>query len=138
LHMYCGLDWATEHHDVAVVDGDGHVVARRRADNDASGFAQLLALLAEAGDTAEHPIPVATETDRGLRVAALRATGRTIYPVNPLAASRYRARYAVSGAKSDATDASGPLRPAVNARTSDAAQHRSPRRGHLQALANTP
>ena len=28
-----------------------------------------------------------------------------IYPINPLAASRYRSRYAVSGAKSDATDA---------------------------------
>jgi transposase len=28
-----------------------------------------------------------------------------IYPINPLAASRYRARYALSGAKSDATDA---------------------------------
>jgi Transposase len=105
LHLYCGIDWATEHHDVAVVDGDGRVVARRRVDNDASGFAQLLTLLAEAGDTAEHPIPVAMETDRGLWVAALRATGRAIYPVNPLAASRYRARYAVSGAKSDATDA---------------------------------
>ena len=45
------------------------------------------------------------ETDRGLWVAALRETGRVIYPINPLAASRYRARYAVSGAKSDATDA---------------------------------
>jgi transposase len=38
-------------------------------------------------------------------MAALRETGRAIYPINPLAASRYRARYAVSGAKSDATDA---------------------------------
>ena len=38
-------------------------------------------------------------------MAALRETGRVIYPINPLAASRYRARYAVSGAKSDATDA---------------------------------
>jgi transposase len=61
--------------------------------------------LAEAGDSAKHPIPVAIETDRGLWMAALRETGRAIYPINPLAASRYRARYAVSGAKSDATDA---------------------------------
>ena len=36
---------------------------------------------------------------------ALRAAGGVIYPIKPLAASRYRARYAVSGAKSDATDA---------------------------------
>jgi transposase len=105
LDLYCGIDWATDHHDVAVIDADGGVVARGRVGNDAAGFAQLLTLLAEAGDTAEHPIPVAIETDRGLWVAALRETGRVIYPINPRAASRYRSRYAVSGAKSDATDA---------------------------------
>jgi hypothetical protein len=105
LHLYCGIDWATAHHDVAVVDDDGRVVARGRVGNDAAGFAQLLTLLAQAGDTPDNPIPVAIETDHGLWVAALRETGRVIYPINPLAASRYRARHAVSGAKSDATDA---------------------------------
>jgi transposase len=103
LGLFCGIDWATEYHDVAVVDADGRVVARGRVGNDAAGFGQLLTLLAEVGDSAEHPTPVGIETDRGL--AALRETGRVIYPVNPLAASRYRSRYAVSGAKSDATDA---------------------------------
>ncbi|BBZ15448.1 hypothetical protein MBRA_56430 (plasmid) [Mycobacterium branderi] len=105
MGLFCGIDWATEHHDVAVIDDDGRVVARGRVSNDAAGFAALLTLLAEAGDSAAHPIPVGIETDRGLWVAALRETGRVIYPINPLAASRYRARHAVSGAKSDATDA---------------------------------
>ena len=105
MGLYCGIDWATEHHDIAVIDDDGHVVARGRVGNDAAGFAQLLTLLAQAGDSREHPIPVGIETDRGLWVAALRETGRVIYPINPLSASRYRARYALSGAKSDATDA---------------------------------
>jgi transposase len=103
--LYCGIDWASDHHDIAVVDDDGHVVVRGRVGNDAAGFAQALMLLAEAGDSPEHPIPVGIETDRGLWVGALRETGRVIYPINPLAASRYRARYALSGAKSDATDA---------------------------------
>jgi len=105
LGLYCGIDWATAHHDVAVINDEGKVVARGRVGNDAAGLTALLALLAEAGDTAEHPIPVGIETDRGLFVAALRETGRVIYPINPLAASRYRSRYSVSGAKSDATDA---------------------------------
>jgi hypothetical protein len=48
---------------------------------------------------------VGIETEHGLWVAALRETGRVIYPINPLAASRYRTRYALSGAKSDAADA---------------------------------
>jgi transposase len=120
LDLYCGIDWATAHHDVAVVDADGLVVARARVGNDAAGFAQLLTLLAEAGDSADEPIPVAIETDRGLVVAALRETGRGIYPINPLVASRYRSRYAVSGAKSDATDA---VLLANNIHT-DAAAHR--------------
>ena len=105
MSLYCGIDWASDHHDVAVVDDDGRVVARGRVGNDAAGLAGLLTVLAEAGDSAKDPIPVGIETDRGLWVAALRETGRVIYPINPLAASRYRARYAVSGAKSDATDA---------------------------------
>jgi transposase len=105
LGLYCGIDWASDHHDVAVVNDDGQVLARGRVGNDAAGFAQALTLLADAGDTANDPIPVGIETDRGLWIAALRETGRVIYPINPLAASRYRARYAVSGAKSDATDA---------------------------------
>lgn len=105
MHLYCGIDWATDHHDVAVIDGDGHVVSRGRVSNDAPGFTALLTLLAEAGDSAADPIPVGIEVDHGLWVAALRETGRVIYPINPLAASRYRARYSVSGAKSDATDA---------------------------------
>jgi transposase len=103
--MYCGIDWASIHHDIAVIDGEGRVVVGERVSNDAVGFSRLLTLLAEAGDTPEHPIPVAIETDHGLWVAALRETGRVIYPINPLAASRYRPRYAVSGAKADATDA---------------------------------
>ncbi len=94
MGLYCGIDWATAHHDIAVVDDDGRVVARARVSNDAVGFADLLTLLAQAGDSAADPIPVGIETDRGLWVAALRETGRVI-SINPLAASRYRARYAV-------------------------------------------
>ncbi|WP_236147547.1 IS110 family transposase, partial [Mycolicibacterium sp. CH28] len=105
LGLYCGIDWATDHHDVAIIDSDGHVVARGRVSNDAPGFSALLTLLAEAGDSAADPIPVGIEIDHGLWMAALRETGRVIYPINPLAASRYRTRYSVSGAKSDATDA---------------------------------
>ena len=45
---------------------------------------------------------IGIETDRGPWVAALVAAGYTVYPVNPLQASRYRERHGVSGAKSDA------------------------------------
>jgi hypothetical protein len=105
LGLYCGIDWATEHHDVAVVDDDGRVVARGRVDNDAGGFAQLLTLLAEAGDTAKYPIPVGIRNRPRAVGGGIAGDRPVIYPIIPLAASRCRARYAVSGAKSDATDA---------------------------------
>jgi transposase len=38
-------------------------------------------------------------------VACLRATGRPVYAINPLAVARYRERHAVSGKKSDHADA---------------------------------
>lgn len=103
--LFCGIDWGESRHDVAIIDQTGTVVSRTKIATDATGFTDLLSLLAEAGDDGDDPIPVAIETDRGLLVAGLRATGRAVYPLNPLAASRYRARHQVSGAKSDAADA---------------------------------
>ena len=58
MGLYCGIDWASDHHDVAVVDDDGRVVARGRVGNDAAGFAQALTLLADAGDTASAAMVV--------------------------------------------------------------------------------
>ena len=62
-------------------------------------------MLAGIGDDVADPIPVAIETPRGLLVAALRATGRPIYPINPMAVARYRERTSLSGKKSDHVDA---------------------------------
>jgi transposase len=105
LRVLCGIDWAEVHHDVALVDDEGTLIAKRRISDDAAGFAALIMLLAEAGDSADDPIPVAIETSRGLLVACLRATGRRVYAINPMAVSRYRDRHSVSRKKSDAGDA---------------------------------
>jgi Transposase/Transposase IS116/IS110/IS902 family len=105
MEVFCGIDWAEDHHDVALAGRDGQLLARRRISDDAAGLAQLLALLAEHGDTADDPVPVAIETPRGLLVACLRATSRAVYPINPMAVARYRDRHSVAGRKSDHGDA---------------------------------
>ena len=102
--VFCGIDWAEDHHDVALVDRDGQLLARRRISDDAAGLAKLLDLLAGHGDSAEAPVPVAIETPRGLLVACLRATGRTVYPINPMAVARYRDRHSIAGRKSGTGD----------------------------------
>ncbi|MFG1661399.1 hypothetical protein ACGFIY_33390 [Micromonospora chersina] len=73
------------------------MVAKARITESVEGFQTPLAILAEAGDDGDCPIPVAIETPRGLLVAALRATGRPIYPINPMAVARYRERYSATG-----------------------------------------
>jgi transposase len=105
LDVFCGIDWAEDHHDIAVVDRDGQLLARRRISDDAAGLTALLELLAEHGDSPEDPVPVAIETPRGLLTACLRATGRKVYPINPMAVARYRDRHSIAGRKSDHGDA---------------------------------
>jgi transposase len=105
LTIFCGIDWAEDHHDIAIIDEAGTQLAKQRIGDDATGYATLLGLLAEHGDTAEQPAPVAIETGRGLLVACLAASGRDVYVINPMAAARYRERTAVARAKSDAGDA---------------------------------
>ena len=100
-----GIDWSERHHDVTLVDDDGVLIAKRRIPDSAAGFRQLLELLAEHRERSDAPIPVAIETAKGLLPAALRAAGYQLFPINPLAVSRYRDRYAVSRAKSDPGDA---------------------------------
>jgi transposase len=104
LDIFCGIDWAESHHDIALVDHDGQLLAHQRISDDAAGLARLLELLAEHGDTPDDPVPVAIETPRGLLVACLRATGRQVYPVNPMSVARYRDRHSVAGRKSDKGD----------------------------------
>ncbi|MFF4178652.1 IS110 family transposase [Streptomyces sp. NPDC001750] len=105
MTVFCGIGWAESHHDVALVDETGALLAKRRISDDVPGYRILLDLLAEYGDTPETPTPVAIETGRGLLVAALRTGERPLYAINPLAAARYRDRHGVSRKKSDPGDA---------------------------------
>jgi transposase len=105
LTITCGIDWAENHHDIALVDETGKLVAKRRIADDAEGYRRLLDLLTEAGDSPDCPIPVAVETARGLLISCLRTTGRKVYSINPMAVARYRERHRVARAKSDHADA---------------------------------
>lgn len=90
---------------MAIVDDHGELVGKRRIAESAEGFRELVQLLAQAGDDPTDPIPVAIETPRGLLVAALRATGRPVFAINPMSVARYRERRTVAQAKSDHIDA---------------------------------
>ena len=104
MELFCGIDWAEHHHDVALVNAGGDVLAMVRIGDDRAGLERLVSVIGA------HAVPVgmvgiALETDRGLLVAALRAGGFRVFAINPKSVDRYRDRFAVSGAKSYAADA---------------------------------
>jgi transposase len=102
--IFVGIDWAEAHHDVCVLDRDGHVLGRRRVVEGVAGVGEIHALLAEHIEDPSEVV-IGVELDRGLLVQALTSAGYQVIAVNPLASSRYRERHAVSGAKSDRGDA---------------------------------
>jgi hypothetical protein len=96
--LLVGIDWGERHHDACVMATNGQVLARERIADGVAGVARLHELIASwAQEPAE--VVVGIETDRGLLVGALVAAGYQVIAVNPLAASRYRERHTISGAK---------------------------------------
>ena len=102
--VFVGHDWAEAHHDVHVEDDQGRRLAKARLPEGVEGVARFHELIAAHADEPSD-VTVATETDRGLFVAALVAAGYRVLAVNPMSTSRYRERHSTSGAKSDPGDA---------------------------------
>ena len=102
--IFVGVDWAEAHHDVHVQDEVGKRLGGGRLPEGVDGIARFHALV---GGHVDEPgeVVVGIETDRGLFVAALVASGYQVFAVNPMSTSRYRDRHSVSGAKSDPGDA---------------------------------
>ncbi len=105
--LFVGDDWSEEHHDVEIQDEAGRKLAARRLPEGAAGIARLHELIAAHLGKDDDPgqVTVGIETDRGLWVQALAAAGYQVFGLNPKQVARFKERYNLSGAKSDAADA---------------------------------
>jgi len=97
---FAGLDWAKDHHDVAIVDKSGAVVLELRFDHTREGWSILADKLRVFSNLA-----LTIETSSGSVVERLLQMGLNVYPIHPLAAERFRDRKAPGGVKSDRFDA---------------------------------
>lgn len=105
--LFIGDDWAEDHHDVEVQDGQGRVLRRVRLPEGIAGitgFGELVGRFA-GDDTEPSDVVVCIETDRGPWVGALVAAGYRVFGVDPKQAARHREILGSSGAKSDKGDA---------------------------------
>src|SRR5450759_4777875 len=66
MKIWCGIDWAEHHHDIAVVDEAGTLLVKRRIGDDLDGFGQLIGVLTELAGAQHLEVPVAMETANGL------------------------------------------------------------------------
>lgn len=105
--LFVGDDWAEDHHDVAVSDEHGKMVASARLPEGLAGMCRFHELVAThlPPDAEPEQVAVCIETDRGPWVRAMVAAGYQVYAVNPKLAARHRETITLSGAKSDPADA---------------------------------
>ena len=101
--MYAGIDWASEHHDLCVIDAAGRIVRAARVSHDRAGLDRLGATLGGFGDPAL--LPIAIERSDGLLVDRLLEAGHPVVPIPPAAFAAARNRWSSSHSKSDPADA---------------------------------
>lgn len=99
-----GIDWADDHHDVALQVAGQDTIETCRLTHTPEAITAWLATL--AARFAGQPVGIALETSRGPLVhALLEVPFVVLYPINPRSLSRFRAAFTPSGAKDDDPDA---------------------------------
>ena len=102
MDYYAGIDWASDHHDIQVLDKEGNKERAFQAKHTAEGLQQLCSTLKNLVQGDLSRLGIIIETSHGLLVSTLIEQGFTVYHVNPKESERRRKG---SGAKTDPIDA---------------------------------
>jgi transposase len=104
MNRFAGLDWASHHHALCIIEDTGAVGEQFEVAHDAAGLRELLARLHRCVAVPAQ-LPIAIERPSGLLVDALVEAGYPVVPIHPNIVKATRPRYRSHGAKSDASDA---------------------------------
>ena len=102
---FVGIDWASETHQVCLLDAGGKILGEKAFAHGGAGLAELCAWVLATTGGAPEAIAVAIEVPHGPVVETLLERGFRVYAVNPKQLDRFRDRFAVAGAKDDRRDA---------------------------------
>jgi transposase len=105
VEWFTGIDWASQTHQVCLVDAGGKIVGERGFAHGGAGLAELCSWLLTMTGAAPAAIAVAIEVPHGPIVEALLERGFHVYAINPKQLDRFRDRFTVAGAKDDRRDA---------------------------------
>lgn len=102
---FVGIDWASETHQVCLVDADGKIVGERGFPHGGAGLGEMCTWLLVTTRAEPAVIAAAIEVPHGPIVETLLERGFLVYAVNPKQLDRFRDRFTVAGAKDDRRDA---------------------------------
>jgi transposase len=105
FEYYVGIDWASEAHQVCVINSACEVIAERVVEHTGSGLAGFLDWLDGLCHGSPQTTAVAIEIPRGAVVESLIERGFSVFAINPKQLDRFRDRYTAAGAKDDRRDA---------------------------------
>lgn len=103
--VFVGVDWATEAHQVCVLDAHRQVLGERSVEHSGPGIAAFVAWLVELAPDELGRVAVAIEMPHGALVETLVERGIAVFALNPKQLDRFRDRHTVAGAKDDRRDA---------------------------------
>jgi transposase len=105
FQYFVGIDWGTQTHRVAVLDGTGRPVEQYNADHSGEGLVTLVNKLKQRTACEPALVALGIEVAWGALVETLVEAGFAVFSINPKQVDRFRDRFTVAGAKDDACDA---------------------------------
>ncbi len=101
FQYFVGIDWGTQTHRVAVLDGTGRPVEQYNADHSGEGLVTLVNKLKQRTACEPALVAIGIEVAWGALVETLVEAGFAVFSINPKQVDRFT----VVGAKDDARDA---------------------------------
>lgn len=103
--FFIGIDWATESHEVCILDAAQRVIERKSVEHNGAGIAQFVTYLDKLAGGEPESVAVGIEMPRGAVVESLVERRFAVFSINPKQMDRFRDRHRVSGSKDDRLDA---------------------------------
>ena len=105
FQYFVGIDWGTQTHRVAVLDGNGRPVEQYNAKHSGEGLVTLANKLKQRTACEPALVAIGIEVSWGALVETLVEAGFAVFSINPKQVDRFGDRFTVAGAKDDARDA---------------------------------
>lgn len=102
---HAGIDWASDHYDLCVVDESGTAVSKKRVEHSGDGIGKCIEWMLQMAGGDASSIAIAIEVPHGAMVESLIENNLAVFALNPKQMDRFRDRHTVAGAKDDDLDA---------------------------------